>query len=231
MSGWARTWEVSGAMPPTTIVDDEVPEPPAAVAVADDDELLQAVAVSAAAPMATANWIVRMRLLDKVFPFAGLLCSVSAPDTRSGPRDVTARGRRVARCCASAARGVRRTQVGVDHVGVVHDLVCYSAGEYLPALQDCDPVADRHHHVDLVLHQQHPEAPVVGEADDDARQLRGFVVVEPRGRLVEQDHRRRRRHGAGDGDDLALPEGDLPRLLLDAVDQLEVAQRFHRRAG
>jgi hypothetical protein len=55
-------------MPPTTIVDDEVPEPPAAVAVADG-ELLQAVAVSAAAPMATANWIVRMRLLDKVFPF------------------------------------------------------------------------------------------------------------------------------------------------------------------
>jgi hypothetical protein len=72
-------------MPPTTIVDDEVPEPPAAVAVADDDELLQAVAVSAAAPTATANWIVRMRLLDKVFPFAGLLCSASAPDTRRGP--------------------------------------------------------------------------------------------------------------------------------------------------
>src|ERR1700677_4121437 len=91
-------------MPPTPIVDDEVPQPPAAVAVAHEDELLQAVAVSAAAPTATANWIVRMRPLDQVFPFAGSLCSVSAADTRRGPRDVTARGWRVALLCVSGPR-------------------------------------------------------------------------------------------------------------------------------
>src|ERR1700691_4037861 len=70
ISGCVRSWEVSGAMPPTVIVDDdEVPEAgdPAPVVVPDvDAELLQAVAVSAATPMAAANWIVWIRLLDTI---------------------------------------------------------------------------------------------------------------------------------------------------------------------
>jgi hypothetical protein len=56
-------------MPPTTIADDEDADeaPPAPVV---DDELLQAAAASATAPRAAAVWILRMRLLDKEFPFA-----------------------------------------------------------------------------------------------------------------------------------------------------------------
>jgi hypothetical protein len=67
-------------MPPTTIADDEDPdEAPAAPdvpdvdAVVDDDELLQAAAASATAPTAAAIWTLRMRLLDKAFPFTWLL--------------------------------------------------------------------------------------------------------------------------------------------------------------
>src|ERR1700677_3391982 len=96
ISGCVRTWEVSGAMPPTTIADDDgadagpdAPDVPDVDAVVVDDELLQAAAASATAPTAAAAWILRMRLLDMAFPFACLLVSCSGmyavfPDRYSG---------------------------------------------------------------------------------------------------------------------------------------------------
>jgi hypothetical protein len=56
ISGCVRSWEVSGAMPPTVIVDDdEVPEAVEPAPVVVVAELLQATAVSAATPIAAAN--------------------------------------------------------------------------------------------------------------------------------------------------------------------------------
>src|SRR6202451_3709678 len=84
--------------------------------------------------------------------------------------------------------GGRGSEVGVDDGGVACDLGGGAGGEDPAAFQDGDPVADRHDHVDFVLDEQDADAPVAGEADDDAGQLAGLVVVEAGGGLVEEDH-------------------------------------------
>jgi hypothetical protein len=81
-------------MPPTTIADDDgadavpdAPDVPDVDAVVVDDELLQAAAASATAPTAAAVWILRMRLLDKEFPFAWLLVFLFRHVRRDFPID------------------------------------------------------------------------------------------------------------------------------------------------
>jgi hypothetical protein len=76
-SGSVTTWEVSGAMVPTTMGDDDealdVDDDVLELCAVELDELLQAAAASATTPMFAASCSVRTCLLEKVSPLRDYL--------------------------------------------------------------------------------------------------------------------------------------------------------------
>ena len=77
-----------------------------------------------------------------------------------------------------------RQAFGWSRTGFAHGR---SLGDHRSRLQAVDAVADRHHHVNLVLDQQDADAPFAGEFPDQIGELCRFMVIEqamgtPKGR-------------------------------------------------
>src|ERR1700678_2867304 len=114
-SGSVTTWEVSGAMLPTTMGDDDVLE----LCAVELGELLQAAAASATTPMAAASCSVRTCLLDKVSPLLDYLANPALSDECGGGRSSSCssgayrgRGSRIAN-----SRVTRIAEVAAEYVG------------------------------------------------------------------------------------------------------------------
>ena len=100
--------------------------------------------------------------------------------------------------------GSRRTSSGVP------------SGDLDAEVEHHDVVADVHHEVHVVLDEQHADAPIVGEAAHEVRQLGGLGVAESGRRLVEQQHARLGGDRARDGQQPALTV----RQVVDGAEQV-----------
>ena len=94
-----------------------------------------------------------------------------------------------------------------------------------------DVVAHAHHEVHVVLDEQDGDAPVVGEAADEVRQLGGLGVAEPGGGLVEEQHAGLRGDGAGDGEQPPLAVGEVLDLAQQVGLEPELLDRGDDGAG
>src|SRR6266545_2514208 len=91
---------------------------------------------------------------------------------------------------SSVSKGLVRSEVGADDLGVALDLRRGALGDLLTVVQDDDPITEAHHQLHVVLHEQHahPASPQVADEPHEAAGLHG---IEPRRRLVEEQDRRR----------------------------------------
>src|SRR5260370_35748254 len=92
--------------------------------------------------------------------------------------------------CVIAVARRRGSEVCVDNRLLGHHLRWRARREYVTGLEDGHVVADRHHHVHLMLDEQHADFPLVSDSPDESSQLSGLAVVQPGGWFVEQQHRR-----------------------------------------
>src|SRR5207302_169884 len=127
---------------------------------------------------------------------------------------------------ATSSMGHRLTEIGGGHVGVGTNF-CRSPRRDDPAeVQDRDPVADGHHHVDVVLHQRdaHARAKLAQQSD----QLFHLSGRQPAGWLVEQEQRWVRHERARDDDPFLHAMRQRPRIHTCAISDAELAQGRHR---
>ena len=123
---------------------------------------------------------------------------------------------------ASASSGFALTEVGDAHGGVGADDVGSPLGDLAAELQHDDAVRHAEDEVHVVLDDEHGDPPLVGEAPHEAAELRALLAVEPGGGLVEEQHRRLRGDGAGDGDEAPASVGQLRRLAVQVGGELEL---------
>src|SRR5437870_4983923 len=69
------------------------------------------------------------------------------------------------------------SQIRLDHLRVLSDLIGRADGDHFAVIQDRDPLADAHHHAHVVLDQQDRDAELVTQALDQAHQLLLLVGV------------------------------------------------------
>ena len=100
-----------------------------------------------------------------------------------------------------------------------------------PLAQHDDLVGERHR-LDLVVrHVDHGGAEILVQLGDLDAHLHAQLGVEVRQRLVEQERLGLAHDGAADGDALALPAGQLPRLAVHQLLQLQHACGFFDPLG
>ena len=97
-------------------------------------------------------------------------------------------------------------EIGADHLFVLLHLGRRALGDLAAEIERDDLVRDRHHQVHVMLDQQHGDLPLVAHPADQGAELADLLVVEPAGRLVEQQQLRLRGEGAGQFDPLAGAE-------------------------
>src|SRR5205085_11329223 len=81
--------------------------------------------------------------------------------------------------------------------------------------------------VHVMLDEEDGHAALLGEPAHEVPELVRLAVVEARGGLIEQQHRWRRRNGAGDADEPASPVRQLPGEAIEVVLQCELADGGH----
>src|SRR6266446_546591 len=90
---------------------------------------------------------------------------------------------------AASELGLRRSQIGLDHLRVVPDLLRRALGDFLAEVKDGDPVGDSHDDGHVVLDQEHREAARRRDLSDQGGRLLGLARRHARGRLVEEQER------------------------------------------
>ncbi|CDZ89761.1 putative 6-pyruvoyl-tetrahydropterin synthase [Rhodococcus ruber] len=93
------------------------------------------------------------------------------------------------------------------------------------AVHEHDGVGNLTREADLVG-DDHQGRTVAGQVADHLEHLADQFGVERGGRLVEQDHGRAQREGAGDGDPLLLPTGQLFGVVVDLVADADPVEQF-----
>ena len=89
-------------------------------------------------------------------------------------------------------------EIGLDHARVGGDGLEGALGDLLAVVESDDTVRDALDHVHVVLDHEDRVAPLLAQAADQLGDLERLVRVHPRGRLVEEEQARLRRHGARD---------------------------------
>jgi hypothetical protein len=102
-------------------------------------------------------------------------------------------------------------QVGLDHLLDRPARGPAALGDLLAEVEHRDGVADAHHHVHVVLDEDHGDA-VVADLADDGHQLLDVGRGQAGGRLVEQQQLRVERQRARDLQQALLAVGQVARL-------------------
>ena len=114
---------------------------------------------------------------------------------------------------------------------MVGDLVEGALGELLAVVEGDDAVGDALDDVHVVLDHEDRVAALVAQAADQLGDLMGLVGVHPRGRLVEQQQPRARRHRAGDLQAPAVGVGEDVGGLVEAVALQALAEEAEHVLG
>ena len=83
-----------------------------------------------------------------------------------------------------------RAEIGADHRLVLLHLGRRALGDLAAEIERDDLVGNRHHQVHVMLDEQHRDLALVADAPDQRAELADLAVVEPAGRLVEQQQLR-----------------------------------------
>src|SRR3972149_4164292 len=121
------------------------------------------------------------------------------------------------------------SDVRLDDARVVGDLGRRSFRDLHAEIEDAHPVADVHHHAEVVLDQQDRDAPLLVDVEDEAGHVFLLLQVHPGHRLVEEQELRLERQRTAELDPLAKAVGQRPhRFFTDVLDLAEVDYFPHR---
>ena len=153
--------------------------------------------------------------MREVDPSNDLDVAVARPE----PAGLDERAHVVTSCGQAPAVGRHggRTQVRVDHRGVAGDLRRSALRDLSPEVQHDDAVAGLQQQRHVVLDEEDPDAAAAGHRSDRGAELGAFVVVQPRGRLVQQQHRGLGDQRTGDADEPCHAVGQRRRPLVEHV--------------
>ena len=149
---------------------------------------------------------------------------------RAARRSRSARRRGVRLAHLRCASGLS-AQVGLDHRGVVGDLVEAALGQLLAVVERDDAVGDALDDVHVVLDHEDRVAALLAQARDQLGDLVGLVGVHPRRRLVEQQHPRAGRHRPRDLEAPAVRVGEHVGGLVEAVALQALAEEAEHVLG
>src|SRR5512141_27679 len=113
------------------------------------------------------------------------------------------------------------SDVRLDDARVVGDLRRFPFRDLHAEIEDAHPVADVHHHAEVVLDQQDRDAPLLVDVDDEAGHVFLLLEVHPGHRFVEEEELRLERQRPAELDPLAKAVGQRPHRLLPDVFDLE----------
>src|SRR2546428_1814076 len=95
---------------------------------------------------------------------------------------------------SSSADGLGLAEICLDDARVRPHIVGRALGDLLAHVEHRDTVGDVHDHAHVVLDQDHGDAPLLVDVEDDARHVLFFLVIAPAHRLVEEQDLRVERH-------------------------------------
>src|SRR4030095_5037565 len=77
---------------------------------------------------------------------------------------------------SSVSKGLVRSEIGANDLGVALDLRRRALRDLLAVVQDDDPVAEAHHQLHVVLHEQHAHSagPHIGDEPHQPDRLHGI---------------------------------------------------------
>ena len=119
-------------------------------------------------------------------------------------------------------------EIGLDHLRVRPAPAAARAGrDHAAIVEHGDVVGHGHHHLDVVLDQDHRDA-AVGEQADQRLEVLDLAVGQARRRLVEQQQLRPQRQRARDLEPALVAERQVARLLLGIVGEADEVQQLAR---
>src|SRR5215472_13992583 len=110
-------------------------------------------------------------------------------------------------CCGAVIVFLCRSEVGVEHPAVVADLLRRARDHRVPVVEDGHLIAQAHHELHVVLHDEE-RGPLPVQLADPLRDGADQGRVHPAGRLVEQDDLRAGDQHVGQFQQLALAVGE-----------------------
>src|SRR5512140_1247222 len=113
------------------------------------------------------------------------------------------------------------SDVRLDDARVAGDLRRRTLRDLHAEIEDAHPVADVHHHAEVVLDQEDRDAPLLVDVEDEAGHVFLLLEVHPGHRLVEEQELRIERQRPAELDPLAKAVGQRPDRLLPDVLELE----------
>ena len=126
---------------------------------------------------------------------------------------------------------VPRTEVGLEHLRVLLHRGGSAVGDGLAAIHHVDLLARGHDHLHVVLDEHHGEVEAVAQRADLLLEHLGLGAVEPRGRLVEEQHLGIEHERAGDLEAALVAVGERRRALVGVVVELEELQQVEGLAA
>src|SRR6266545_7874090 len=113
-------------------------------------------------------------------------------------------------------------EVRRSHLAVGLNLLGRARRQHPPEVEHDDPVTKAHHEADVVLDEQDCARPVAADGPDAIGEPLDLRLLEPGGRLVEEEHPGPLDDGAGDLDHPRRPDRQRSRwVVADTVDAAE----------
>src|SRR3989442_10130492 len=86
----------------------------------------------------------------------------------------------------SSADGLGLAEIGLDDAWIRPHVVGGALGDLLAHVEHRDAIGDVHDHAHVVLDQDHGDAPLLVDVEDEARHVLFFLVIAPAHRLGEE---------------------------------------------
>src|SRR5450432_76985 len=116
-------------------------------------------------------------------------------------------------------------EVGAYDLGVGLHLGRRAVGDLLAEVERDDAVGDAHHHVHVMLDEEHRQAELGADAAQEHHQRLDFLVIEAAGRLVEQQQLGLARERAAELDALLRAERQIHHRYLGEGSQIEQVEQ------